>query len=130
MTVLVGYVPTAEGEAALRAGIDEARRRAERLVVVNTSPGEAPVDARLAPRSDLDRITRALAESQLDFEIRQSPGEGEAAEQLVGLAHALSASVLVIGVRRRNPLGKLIMGSTAQRILLDAACPVLAVKPA
>jgi nucleotide-binding universal stress UspA family protein len=36
--------------------------------------------------------------------------------------------VLVIGIRHRSAVGKLLMGSAAQRILLDVDCPVLAVK--
>ena len=38
------------------------------------------------------------------------------------------AELIIIGLRRRSPVGKLIMGSTSQRILLDAPCAVLAVK--
>ncbi|MET1038318.1 MAG: universal stress protein, partial [Aeromicrobium sp.] len=39
------------------------------------------------------------------------------------------ASLIVVGIRPRTPVGKLLLGSVAQRLILDAECPVLAVKP-
>ena len=47
---------------------------------------------------------------------------------LIAVAEEENAEFIVIGLRRRTPVGKLILGSNAQRILLDATCPVLAVK--
>ena len=44
-------------------------------------------------------------------------------------AEAADASLIVVGIRHRSPMGKLLLGSAAQQILLEAACPVLAVKP-
>ena len=52
----------------------------------------------------------------------------EPAEDLISIAESSDADLIVIGLRRRTPVGKLILGSNAQRILLDAPCPVLAVK--
>lgn len=52
----------------------------------------------------------------------------DAAEVTLRLAHELSASLIVASVRRRSATMKLFTGSTAQRVLLEAECPVVAVK--
>ena len=39
------------------------------------------------------------------------------------------AELLVLGLRHRNPVGKMLLGSTAQHLLLECPKPVLAVKP-
>ena len=130
MTIVVGYVPTPQGDAALTAAISEAQLRNEALHVVNTSRGDAPVDNRLASAEQLAAVRARLDASGVDYEIEQKFHGDDPAAQLVDLADRLQASLIVIGIRRRTPTGKLLTGSQAQRILLDANCPVLAVKAA
>ena len=129
MTVLVGYVPTAEGEAAFTAALSEAQRRGERLVVLNSPRGGAPVSADVAPDSAVQDMTARAGTAGVEVDVRQTPHEGELADEVLRVAREADASVIVIGLRKRSPVGKLLMGSSAQRILLDADRPVLAVKP-
>jgi nucleotide-binding universal stress UspA family protein len=128
MTIVVGYVPTPEGEAALDAAIAEARLRDQPLHVINSSRGDAYIDDRFASKEALDGVRARLNESGIVYEVEQEVRGRDAAEEVVDAALRLKASLLVIGMRRRTPTGKLITGSSAQRILLDAPCPVLAVK--
>jgi nucleotide-binding universal stress UspA family protein len=130
MTIVVGYVPTPEGEAALTAAISEAQRREEPLHVLNTSRGDSLSDTRFLPEPAVEEVRARLDQSGVVYEIEQLVRGHEASEELVEAAERVNASLLVIGIRRRSPTGKLITGSQAQRILLDANCPVLAVKAA
>jgi nucleotide-binding universal stress UspA family protein len=128
MTVVVGYVPTPEGRAAVDAAAEEARRRSSRLLVLNASKGDSYADPRYARPEELEQVRRELEAAAVEVEVRQQVRGREPSEELVSLAAQENAELLVIGLRRRTAVGKLIMGSTAQRILLDASCPVLAVK--
>ncbi|MCW3843275.1 universal stress protein [Micromonospora yasonensis] len=128
MTVLVAYIPTSEGNAAFTAAVAEAGRRQERLLVLNTPREGAPVSADLAGEAEIADLVQRATTAGVEVEIRQDAHAGDLAEEVVRVAEAVDASVVVIGLRRRSPVGKLIMGSAAQRILLDADRPVLAVK--
>lgn len=130
--IVVGYVPKPEGRAALRLGAEEATSREARLVVVNSHRGGREFDREDAAdtESQLDEVRSQLTAAGVEHEVRQLVRGLDPAEDLINVAAEVSADLIVIGLRRRSPVGKLILGSNAQRILLDAPCPVLAVKAA
>lgn len=128
MTIIVAYTPTPAADAALAFGISEAKLRGERLVVVNSSKGTARVDARLASDQQLNSLDAQLASSGIDHVLEQPNRGKEAVEEILDAAELHAASMIVIGTRHRSPVGKFIMGSTAQQIILDSPIPVVAVK--
>ena|SRR5687768_8734555 len=130
MAILVGYVPRAEGRAALRRGAEEARLRRTKLVVINSNRGGRDLDDKEATRheQELAEVRAELDKEGIEHEVRQLVRGNEPADDLIAVAEEVGADFIVIGLRRRTPVGKLIMGSNAQRILLEAPCPVLAVK--
>jgi nucleotide-binding universal stress UspA family protein len=129
-TIVVGYVPKPEGKAALHRAAEEARLRSSKLVVVNSHRGgrEFDRDDAIESQAQLDEVKQELASVGVEHEVRQLVRGMDPAEDLVNVATELDAEFIVIGLRRRSPVGKLILGSNAQRVLLDAPCPVLAVK--
>lgn len=130
MTIVVGFVPTKEGRAALARAVEEASLRRSKLVVINSNRGgrDYDDDTSQAAETELQRVTDELSGVGLELEVRQLVRGNEPAEDLISVATDTDADLIVIGLRRRTPVGKLILGSNAQRILLDAPCAVLAVK--
>ncbi|MDN5851775.1 MAG: universal stress protein [Actinomycetia bacterium] len=129
-TIVVGYVPKAEGKAALERAAEEAVLRNARLVVVNSHRGGRDFDRddALETEQQLQDVRDKLQDSGVEHEIRQLVRGMDPADDLIKVAEDLDAVFIVIGLRRRSPVGKLILGSNAQRVLLDSPCPVLAVK--
>ncbi len=127
-TIVVGWTPDEYGEAALARAVEEAKLREGHIVVVNATRGDALVDERYADTDQLTRLSEELAGTGIQVDVRRSMG-ADVGDQVLEVAGEVSADLIVIGLRRRSPVGKLLMGSVAQRILLGAECAVTAVKP-
>jgi len=128
MTVLVAYVPRPEGQAALDKGIEIATKDNEQLVVINAGPGGRSEDPNVVSGYEVERVEERLAKLPIKAELKVFVRGNSAIEEIEELVQTLQVSVLVIGMRKRNPVGKLLLGSMAQEILLNVPCPVLAVK--
>ena len=115
MTVVVAVPDSPEGRAALSAAIDEARRRSADLLVLNLAL--TPLDGAGLP-------------SDVSVEVRERTGHADPADWVLAALdeYAGKAELLVIGMKRRTPVGKALLGSLSQRLLLEADVPVLAVK--
>ncbi|NYF97040.1 universal stress protein [Janibacter cremeus] len=130
--IVVGYVSTKEGEAALERAFEECKLRNEELTVIHSDRGGSGLSGEAARKndSDLRRVGARLEDADVKGEVRGLVRGKEPAEDLIAVAEETDASLIIIGLRRRTPVGKLILGSNAQRVLLDAPCDVLAVKAA
>jgi nucleotide-binding universal stress UspA family protein len=130
MTIVVGYVATKEGRAALDRAVAEAKLRTQPLVVINSDRGGSGFTGEHAAEQEqaLQGVKDEMADAGIEVDVRGLVRGKEPAEDLIAVAEETNAELIVIGLRRRTPVGKLILGSNAQRVLLDAPCPVLAVK--
>jgi nucleotide-binding universal stress UspA family protein len=129
-TIIVGYVPKPEGRAAIFRAAAEAKLRNSKMIVVNSAKDGREFDTAESVRLEqaMAAIREELEARGIGFELRQLVRGMDVAEDLIAVAEETGAEMIVIGLRRRSPVGKLILGSNAQTILLDAPCPVLAVK--
>jgi nucleotide-binding universal stress UspA family protein len=127
--IVIAYSTDRFGEAALDHGIEEARLRDTSMLVVNPTSGESYTDPHFAPAEQVRDVQQRLLTCGVRFEFTQPVGV-DVGDELLRAMERDDAELLVIGVRHRSPVGKLLLGSLSQRLLLECPKPVLAVKPA
>jgi nucleotide-binding universal stress UspA family protein len=126
--IVVGYSADRFGTAALEHGIAEAKLRNTTLLVINATRGDALADPRFAQAEEVHDVEDRLNRCGVEFELTQPVG-ADAVDELLKAMEKDDAQLLVIGIRHRSPVGKLLLGSVAQQVLLECPKPVLAVKP-
>jgi nucleotide-binding universal stress UspA family protein len=128
MTIVLAHTPHVAAEAAFQAALAEAALRRSTLVLVNATRGDALVDTHLASQADLAEYARRTEERGVTLEVER-PVQGDVVDAVLDVVERREAELMVIGLRKRSPLGKVLLGSVAQRLLLTVDCPVLTVKP-
>ena len=89
-TVVLGYVPKPEGEAALDASISEARLRRADLVVVNAQRADHG-DTEAGGQAELEDVRGRVEAAGVAVDVRHPETGLEAAEDLLTIAEEVGA---------------------------------------
>jgi len=130
--ILLNVASTLEGEAARLTAVELAKKEDATLYLVRhvqVSAQDSADEPRPA-REELKALEARLREDGVAAEARWSVGVRSVASAVLAAAQAVDADLIVVGIRRRSPVGKAVLGSTSQEVILKADCPVLAVKAA
>jgi nucleotide-binding universal stress UspA family protein len=127
MTVVVGYVPTETGFSAVTEAGRQARWRDEAVVMVNVVSTAGFVVPTAADQRTLDAVAADLTANGVRNSLRHVRDDAPPAEIILGVAREVEASLIVLGLHSRSWIARRMLGSTAQSVVLGAACPVLVV---
>ena len=135
MKVLAPMLDSAESRAALDAAAEQATTRGAELVLVGYL--HTPTDERTSRQfshdrdqlaADIERRAEELRQRGLQVSVHVPVGVTKASQAILRVADQEKVDLIVIGVRRRTPVGKVLLGSLSQDVILEADAPVLAVK--
>ena len=130
MNIIVGYDGSNVAKEALVLAKKHAKAFDAKVYLINAlaqSPDLQFEDIQQAEH-DLERLKASFIDDGISCETHAIVSPLSAGEDLVQFAQENDIDEIVIGVRRRSKVGKLLFGSNAQYIILQAPCPVVAVR--
>jgi nucleotide-binding universal stress UspA family protein len=129
MTVAVAHQVSPTSRPALVQAVQEAKFRATDLAVLHVVESIDP-DRQEAYRLGVsDEIEKVVGQDPgVPWQLHLATPGSDLSGALLGLVDKVGAELLVIGARRRSPVGKALLGSVAQTVILEANLPVLVVK--
>jgi nucleotide-binding universal stress UspA family protein len=103
VTVLIGYVPTAVGEAALEQGLAEAALTGDEVVILNSPRRGATVDANQIDEEAASELVKRSAVAGVTARVESVEHGADIVEAFEDVVRVTGARMVVIGIRRRSP---------------------------
>ena len=129
MKILVGYDGSDLSKKALKLAQEHGKAfGAEVIHVLHPKVTDLPEKQHKLDEQDMDDVRSAVQEEGLVCETHLLIRSMDPGPHLVKFAQEHGIDEIVIGVKMRSKVGKLLMGSTAQHVILEAPCPVVSVK--
>jgi nucleotide-binding universal stress UspA family protein len=129
MKILVGYDGSDLAKRALNLAQDHAKAfGAEVIHVLHSKVTDLPEKQHKLDEQDMDDLRSSVEKEGLLCETHLLIRNMEPGPHLVQFAEEHGIDEIVVGVKMRSKVGKLLMGSTAQHVILQAPCPVVSVK--
>ena len=130
MKIMVGLDGSKVSEAVLKLAEAHAQAFGAQLFLVQSMLGGPEVPKRDFANNEreLEYQKSRLKDKNIACESLLSVRGLEPGEDLVRLAKEQQVDEIIVGVKRRSKVGKLVFGSTAQYVILNAPCPVATVK--
>jgi nucleotide-binding universal stress UspA family protein len=131
MNILVGYDGSNAAKDALKLAKNTAKAFDAKIIVVKSVTSHQPLDPGIFKAADEKlewEIQNQINGDMIRYETRLLVSSRSSGENLVWFAEQSNISKIIIGVRKRSKVGKLLLGSTAQYVILHAPCPVVSIK--
>ncbi len=130
MKILVGYNDTDAAKAALALAGEHARFfNASVLIMTSMGGGSSESMEEIARvESRLVEASQLIKDKGVECEIHQLARGMTPGEDLVRFAAENDIDLIFVGIKKKSKAQKIILGSTAQYIILKAPCPVTTVK--
>ncbi len=130
MKILVGYKGTNVGKDLLNLAAQHAKAFDAKVLVVTSMTGGDSADGKQIAKAEanLDAARAYMTDQDIDCETHLLIRGLEAGEDIVRFSKERGADEIIIGVKSRSKVGKLLFGSAAQFVILNAECPVISVK--
>jgi nucleotide-binding universal stress UspA family protein len=130
MKILVGYDRSKASEDALNLALQHARAFGAEVHIMTSLVQGAALKKEDIDKAEaqLEKVRKPFKAADIECEVHTSVSYQSPGEDMVRFAKDKAVDQIVIGVRRRSKVGKLVTGSTAQYVILNAPCPVLSVK--
>lgn len=129
MTILVGYIPKPEGDAALRFALSIARDRGEDVLVMGAGQGRESALADGLTPAQQTALAEVLDAGGVEYTLQPMTGFTSPADQILEASRpGTDVTMVVLGIKGRSAAGKFLLGSNAQRVIQESNVPVVTVK--